>query len=169
MSSDMRFNTTEYLVDRFLDELIRFALIYVRNKDDAQDVVQQVFLTYLQRKPVFVNEDHAKRWLMKVTVNTAKNFKRGRENSNVSFDEIEGGVASGHTFGRTDEEQAVYEAVMSLKRSYREIVHLYYYEDMTSAQIASILGITEGGVRARLARARTALEQILKGGAADEK
>lgn len=163
--ADIRFNTTEYLVDRFLDDIVRLALVYTRKKEDAQDVAQQVFLTYLQRKPIFESEEHAKRWLMKVAVNISKNMLRGRDTRNVSFDLLEGTVADEtEDAGRTAEEEAVFSAVMSLKRGYREVVHLYYYEEMSTAQISELLGITEGGVRVRLARARSMLENKLKGG-----
>ena len=50
METDMRFNSAEYLVDRFLNDIIRLCLVYVKNMDDAQDIAQQVFVTYLHKK-----------------------------------------------------------------------------------------------------------------------
>lgn len=165
MDLDMRWNTTEYLVDRFLNDLVRFSLIYVKNKEDAQDIAQQVFVTYLQRKPVFENETHAKRWLLKVAVNCAKNMLRSKARDDVSFDDICAVLpAEQKESEKTARDTAVFAAVMRLNRIYREVIHLYYYEDYTTEEIARLLHLSHGTVRTRLSRARQALENDLKGG-----
>ena len=165
MNTDIRLNSAEYLVERFLDDIIRLSLVYVRNMDDAQDVAQQVFVTYLQRKPKFEDLAHAKSWLTKVTVNISKNHMRAAK-GNVSYDQLEGVLtdkaADNHEM--TDSENAVFEAVMRLRRSYREVIHLYYYSGYETAEIAKILGISQVGVRSRLSRARSELKKELKGG-----
>ncbi len=170
METDMRFNSAEYLVDRFLNDIIRLCLVYVKNMDDAQDIAQQVFVTYLHKKPTFVSEEHAKNWLFKVAVNLSKNHLRSLRHGEISFDELECVLSTGDSGGstRTESEEQVLAAVMKLKRIYREIIHLYYYCDYNTTEMSKILGIPAASVRSRLARARTLLEKQLKGGIADE-
>lgn len=165
MATDIKYNDTEYLVDRFLDEIIRLSLVYVKNIDDAQDIAQQVFVTYLRKKPEFESEDHAKNWLFKVAVNLSKNHRRTWRTT-VDFDSLENTLSTEDTLHheKNEQEQAVFKAVMSLKQSYREIIHLYYYLGYKTEEIAEILGMNENNVRSRLARARNAIEKTLKGG-----
>ena len=60
------------------------------------------------------------------------------------------------------EEHALFEEVMKLPEKYREVIHLYYYEDLSAKEIARILRITEGSVKMRLSRGRSFLRDVLK-------
>ena len=164
MDTDIRYNNTEYLVDKYLNDVYRMAMVYVKDVDDAHDISQQVFLTYIQKQPHFNDEDHAKNWLMRVAVNLSKNHLR-KNRDLISFDELEGVLTHTDTeySGTSESDEAVFRAVMKLKSSYREVIHLYYYEGYDTAEIAKIIGVPASSVRSRLARARTAREKNLKG------
>jgi RNA polymerase sigma-70 factor (ECF subfamily) len=162
MNKDTRFNDAGYLVDKYLNDLIRLALVYVKNTDDAEDIAQQVFLTYLHKRPQFTDEPHAKNWLFKVTANKSKNHLRALKNT-VNYDELAGVLSTEDAdYGHTDGEQAVLDAVLRLKPAYREVIHLFYQEGFSTAEIAAILGRREVTVRSDLSRARKKLKEILK-------
>ena len=164
MNADIKLNNAEYLVDRFLDDIVRLAIVYVRNMDDAEDIAQQTFVAYLHKKPIFVDEDHARRWLFKVTVNNAKCFLRMRRD-NVNYDELAGVLFTEDIdYGHIEEEKAVLDAVLQLKPAFREVIHMYYYMDYSLPEIAKILGIPQATAKTRLYRGRRELEKILKGG-----
>ncbi len=164
MNTDNKINNPDYLVDRFLKDIVRFSLVYVHNMDDAEDIAQQVFLTYLHKSPVFNDEQSARNWLFCVTANKAKNYIRSRKNY-ISFDDLSGVLSTcDNDFGHTELEEAVLNAVLQLKSVYREVIHLYYYNDYDTNEIAKILGVPPATVRSRLRRARAILEQSLKGG-----
>lgn len=162
--ADIGYNNAEYLVEKFLDDIVRFSLVYVRNMDDAQDIAQNVFITYLKKKPVFDSEQHAKNWFYKVTSNLSKNFLRSRR-QNVNIDELENVLAAEDTEYdyKSEQDSAVLRTLLSLKRPYREILHLYYYMDYDTNDISRLLGLPASTVRTRLSRARAALEKNLKG------
>lgn len=164
MNTDIKANNPDYLVDKYLSDLIRLALVYVKNMDDAEDIAQQVFLTYLHKRPIFTDETHAKNWLLKVTANTSKNHLRSRKYT-VNYDELAGILSTEDVdYGHTEGEQAVLNAVLQLKPAYREVIHLYFWEDYNTREISEILSIPHATVRTRLARAKDALEKQLKGG-----
>lgn len=164
MNEDIKANNTEYLVNKYLNDVVRLALVYVRNIDDAEDIAQQVFVTYLHKRPLFTDEQRAKSWLLKVTVNYAKNHLRSKKDT-LNFDELAGILVTEDTdMGQTARECAVLEAVLRLKPAFREVVHLYYYDDYSTEQIAHILSIPVSTVRTRLQRARKIIEKQLKGG-----
>ena len=68
---------------------------------------------------------------------------------------------SGQIDFETKEESRVFTAVMSLPKKYRQVIHLYYYEDCSTAEIADILGISRTAVTTRLLRGREKLKQDL--------
>lgn len=160
---DIKHNNAEYLVDKYLNDIVRLSLVYVKNIDDAEDIAQQVFLFYLHKRPEFTDENHAKRWLFKAAVNASKNYIRSRKNT-VNYDELSEILSTDDIdYGHTEQESAVLNAVLRLKSAYREVIHLYYYENYDTNEIAKILNLPPPTVRSRLTRARAALEQELKG------
>ncbi len=159
---------TEYIrtVETYANDIYRVAFCYCRNKNDAEDVVQNVFLKLLQTEQEFLDELHKKKWLLRVTANQAKDFCASYwKQKVVSMETVmpESGV-----FMNAKEPSELYEAVMSLSQKYRPVVHLYYYEDYSVKEIAEILNIKETAVQTRLMRARQKLKDILKEAWQDE-
>jgi RNA polymerase sigma-70 factor (ECF subfamily) len=146
-------------ITKYSDMVFRLAYSYMKNKDDAEDVFQDVFVSFMQYKGGFNDETHVKAWFIRTTVNRCKNiFKSAWFRMNCELkDDIAAKVA---------EEDAVLYEVLELPRKYREIIQLYYYEDIKLAEIAEILQISEGTAKTRLHRARKMLEVKL-GGKAD--
>ena len=145
----------ETAVRRYADTVYRLAYARTGSREDAEDVFQEVFLRYVRKKPTFQDEEHRKAWLIRVTVNCAKSLRgsfwnRRTEglNENLVFDSVK--------------DYDLYYELMRLKPQEREVIHLFYYEDMTSKQIAQALGVTEAAVRTRLTRARKALKAFMK-------
>ena len=145
----------EAAVRRYADTVYRLAYARTGSREDAEDVFQEVFLRYVRKKPTFQDEEHRKAWLIRVTVNCAKSLRgsfwnRRTEglNENLVFDSVR--------------DYDLYYELMRLKPQEREVIHLFYYEDMTSKQIAQALGVTEAAVRTRLTRARKALKAFMK-------
>ena len=144
------------LLDRYGNKILRLAYSYLRNMADAEDIVQDTLIQYLKKQPVFADETHEVAWLMRVAGNLSKN--RIRYNSYRNTDELNEELAA----EEREDLSFVWEAVSSLPVPYREIVHLYYYEGYSTAQIASILSKKESTVRSCLARGRAKLKSILK-------
>lgn len=68
--------TKEYistLIDKYGNTLLRLAYTYLKNKADAEDILQDVFLKLIDKKPIFNDENHEKAWLIRVTINLCKN------------------------------------------------------------------------------------------------
>ena len=144
------------LLDRYGNKILRLAYSYLRNMADAEDIVQDTLIQYLKKQPVFADETHEVAWLMRVAGNLSKN--RIRYNCYRNTDELNEELAA----EEREDLSFVWEAVSSLPVPYREIVHLYYYEGYSTAQIASILSKKESTVRSCLARGRAKLKSILK-------
>ena len=150
------------IVTKHANTVFKIAYNYCKNKYDAEDVVQNTFLKLLQRKDGFTDEEHIKRWLIRVAINESKNMCTSFWHKRiVSWDES----VSDAEFSFEDEKTStLYDAVMNLNSKYRIVVHLYYYEGYSIQEIANLLGVPVPTVGTRLARGRERLRRLLKEG-----
>ncbi len=147
-----------YFFDAFGDSILRLAYSYLHNMDDSEEVLQDTLIRYLRSAPKFLNDRHAKAWLMRVAANLSKN--RIRYNTIRRADELNEELAA----EEREDLSFVWEAVKSLTPKYREVIHLYYEEGYSASEIAEILGRNENSVRSDMKRGREKLKEILKGG-----
>lgn len=156
--------TPEEVIERQKAAVYRLAYSRLQNREDAEDVLQEVFLRYIRSAPEFESPEHEHAWFIRVTVNCAKDqFKTYVRKNTASDDNGETLRAlcrtSGRRWPRTSER--LKERLPS-EAGAREIVHLYYYEGYRTAEIASVVGIGEGSVRSSLARSRRRIKKILE-------
>lgn len=147
-------------VDTYADTLYRIACTYCRQHADAEDIVQTAFMKLYQTETEFQDEVHIKRWLIRVTVNEARNLCSSFWKKNVTSLESSGMIQP-YDFPRP-EYSDLYDAVLSLPGKYKIVVHLYYYEDYSVKEIAEILSLKETTVQTQLMRARKQLKIKLK-------
>ncbi len=147
----------EEAVRKNLDIVYRAALACCKNPADAEDVVQSTFEKLLRSDTVFTDDDHLRRWLVRVAVNEGRNLHRSFWRRNVtSLEGLELEPAAPE--GR---QPVLLEEVLALPVEYRTVLHLYYYEGYSTREIAHLLHLTEANVRTRLKRGRDRLRQRL--------
>ncbi len=147
-------------VDTYAGTLYRIACTYCRQHADAEDIVQTAFMKLYQTETEFQDEEHIKRWLIRVTVNEARNLCSSFWKKNVTSLESSGMIQP-YDFPRP-EYSDLYDAVLSLPGKYKIVVHLYYYEDYSVKEIAEILSLKETTIQTQLMRARKQLKIKLK-------
>lgn len=149
---------TEKLIEKYRDNLFAAAFSVCRNRQDADDVVQETFIQYHTTDRFFESEQHIRAWLIRTAINKAKNINRAfwRRTSVPLEEYIETLVFE------TPEAEGLFEEVMRLPEKYRTVIHLFYYEDYAVREIAKILGLSESNVKARLTRGREMLRKALK-------
>lgn len=153
-------DTKEYerLTTLFLDCIYRVAWNGCRNYADTEDVVQNTFLKLLERSEGFPEDVQAKYWLIRVTMNECKSLWRAPWRQRVTSTEE---LFSEPAF-ETPEQSDLYYAVRELPVKYRQVVHLYYFEDFSVKEVAGILTLSETAVQTRLLRARQKLKEKLR-------
>lgn len=145
------------IVDRYGDAMFRLAYSYCGHREDAEDIVQEVLLQYLKKPPDCKDEQKLRAWLLTVTANKCRSLLRSPWRRSADLPET-ACVPSGDTA------LAVRSAVEALPPKARQIVYLFYYEELSTREIAKILHLSETAVRSRLFQARKHLKLILKGG-----
>ena len=178
------------IVDAYADMVYRIALNQTRRGADADDVVQAVFLKLYEKPPEWLGraaaaeqtdgdrslrgscstasnaatDERLRAWLIRVTVNECRNLWRTLWHRRVELREVGDADTPPYeepAFSEPAHEQ-LYAALGELPEKCRIVVHLFYFEDMGTREIATVLGIKEPTVRTRLVRARKLLKQTLK-------
>ena len=147
------------LLDKYGDMVLRIAYTYLKNRADAEDIVQDVFLRIIDKKPSFNDENHEKSWLIRATINMCKNKVNLFWNKNkCSIDDVQEFAVS----DKYNTDTSVFQAVMALGEKYRVVIYMYYYEGYSTPEIADIIGKSETTIRSLLHRARNKLKDMLK-------
>lgn len=144
--------TCEEVINQYSDTVYKVALNMMRNESDAQDIYQEVFLRYVKNEKKFESFEHLKAWLIRVTINCC-NTMFSEKNKKASSELI----VDVPYFDKQQHEITYY--VQQLDEKYRIAVHLFYYEQYSSKEIAHLLNEKEATIKTRLSRARAILKE----------
>ncbi len=145
------------LTEKYIDTVYRVALGYTKSPEDAEDVTQNVFLALLGNRPDFEGDDHARFWLIRVTVNACKKLFRSPWRNSLSLEEY----AQSIPFVE-ERHSDLFLAVMALPTKYRMPIYLHYYEGYSTEEIATLLKTPKGTVCTNLSRGRDLLKTYLE-------
>lgn len=179
-------NNVQSVINTYSDMVYRLAYAMMKNRSDADDIYQEVFLRYIRRKPVFHSPEHARAWLLKVTANCCRNHWKSpwadgrmepiekQDRDGDSYDVLErqiieatqGAIGAGADPAQQAQERWQREQLRcrigELSTNYRLVIHLYYYEELSTEEIARLLHRRTSTVRTQLVRARQQLRNILE-------
>ena len=157
-----RDQTIERLITQYQTSLLRLCYVQLQDQALAEDAVQETFLKAYKGFDSFRGDSSEKTWLTRIAVNTCRDFQRGgwfkHTDRRVTPDMLPVGTIQPDT-----EDLDLSLAVMKLPRKMREAILLYYYQDMSTEEIAETLGIAQSSVSNRLRRGREKLRKLLEG------
>lgn len=164
-SKNADFQKIEYVVSAYSDLLYRTGIMLLKNRQDAEDAVQEVLIKYMKKAPDFTDSEHEKAWLIRVMINLCKDMLRYQSRRfHVSLDEVadrlpySGEEKSPFTYG----ERTILEQMQTLPPNWRIALILYCLEGYSEEEIAKILHISQNAVKKRIWRGRRALEKKLQ-------
>ncbi len=141
----------------YADMLFKISMTYLGSREDAEEIMQEVFYKLLTHSPAFADGEHEKAWLIRTAVNLCKDTQRSAWHRKViKTEEME-------AYYDDPAEIGIMEDIMRLPVKYKTVIYLYYYEDYSVKQIAEILKIGESAVKMRLRRGRELLKMELEG------
>ena len=157
----------EQVMEFYMPMVYRIAFSRLGSAHDAEDITQDVFLKYYRADLTYNDEEHRKAWLIRCAINCAKTLVTSAWFRHRASDEglenmAEVAVGSDSNLDAIERRKSVLQAVMQLPEKYRTVIHLFYYEDMSVAQISAATGIRETTVKSQLSRARDMLKPLLK-------
>ncbi len=146
------------IYSRQVDTVYRVCYSFMKNKSDAEDLVQETFLKLLSTKKTFENERYERAWLIVTASNLCKDALKKWWRKNENLDDFP------YLTAEPTQEDGVLEAVLQLPEEYKDAVYMYYYEGYTTVEMARYLNCPESTVRSRLMRAKKKLQILLGGG-----
>lgn len=141
-------------VKRNSNRLYLIAISFTKSHHSAEDIVQDTFLKLWLVNIEFEGNEHIDKWLTTVCVNKSKDYIKAPFFSKTT---ILDDAKELYTFDNI-EDMDIFNAVMSLPKKERTVIHLFYYEDMTIKEISKILKVKESTITTRLSRAREKLK-----------
>ncbi|HWI62467.1 MAG TPA: sigma-70 family RNA polymerase sigma factor [Symbiobacteriaceae bacterium] len=162
----------EHLVDAYGDGILQLAYFYLRDRDLAEDIFQEVFTKVYLQLHTFRGESSPKTWIYRIAVNLCHDKLRSWNMRRVlligedllaalplptEVDAVEEVLAAA-------DREVLLQKVMELPVEYREVVLLYYYSELDTGEVAQALRLSVGTVRSRLHRARAKLKAMLTEG-----
>jgi RNA polymerase sigma-70 factor, ECF subfamily len=156
------------LVSEYAPTLYRVAFSVLRNTADAEDAVQEAFLRVLRHRDTLNEVRDPRVWLIRIVWNIVLDRKR-RAKTRPETDDIEelsrvlpaNGLSAEQRAQAAQHHSHVLACVDKLPAKEREVLILSAFEELSSVEIAGVLGITESSVRSRLFRARNLMADLL--------
>ena len=142
----------ERAVRQYARMLFRTCLVMLCNEYDAEDAVQDTFVRYIRKTPVFNDAGHEKAWLITVATNICRNMRRYKLLHKPA------NIGDLHDYAETNEETPLLEALMTLPSKYKEVLVLHYVEGYKVDDIAHIVRISSAAVKKRLQKGRELLK-----------
>lgn len=148
----------EQTYDQYVDILYRIAYSYMNHKEDAEDVIQEVFTKYMCGFHLYRNEEHKKAWLIRVTINQCHDaIRKNRYRIHAPLEEVK------EVAGQENEIlQELRETLNHLPNKYKDIVLLHYLEGYTVEEVSHMLGLSNSAVKMRLRRSREWMKKELE-------
>ncbi|OPJ56252.1 ECF RNA polymerase sigma factor SigW [Alkalithermobacter paradoxus] len=151
---------TETLIDLYGNDVLRICMYYMKNKDDAEDAFQDVFVKIHKNKSQYEAKASIKTWITRIAINTCKDILKSSWNKKTTY--LDGNISDELIYhDEVSLGDEVYEAIQSLSDIYKEVIFLKYYNDMTAKEISAITGASESAINSRILRAKTELRNIL--------
>ncbi len=150
----------EEIINEYFKLLFKISYNYTLDAFKAEDIVQEVFLKFYRARNTFNDDEHIKNWLIRVTKNLSLNAVKKKKRILLNDEYINDLPDNSFSFKSVNDEMTA--CVMSLKDNYKDIILLYYYDDLSIKEIAQVLKITETNVQTRLDRARKKLKEIIE-------
>ena len=167
----------DQIYEKYYVPLFRSAYLICGNREDAEDVLQDTFVTCWLCIGQLRKEESFRYWIFRIMTQAAR--KRAKERSRQLPDEdivnridqiaVSSSMEAADEYERTSDKTVLEAALSALDQASREVIVLYYYEEMSVREVAKTLGLLEGTVKSRLYFARRKMKKILQEGGRREK
>ncbi|KXY06140.1 sigma-70 family RNA polymerase sigma factor [Bacillus wiedmannii] len=162
----------ELLIDEIMNkygqEVLQLVYSYVNNKEVAEDVMQDIFVKCYKSLHTYKGNSNVKTWLWRIAINQCKDYIKSWYSKKVIVTEDESayiGVQNDsveQTVIQNAEDRELASAVMNLPIKYREVIYLFYYEELPIKEIAIVIDVKENTIKTRLKKAKELLKKGLE-------
>lgn len=158
----------EELIKEYGNDVLRTAYLYVKSLSAAEDIFQDVFIKVYKNISKFQGKSSIKTWIIRITINTSKDYIKSSWNKNVipveDYHEII--IESNDNYEKIenhDRDEYIINKIKSLPEKYKDVVICVYYKELSLKETAKLLNIPIGTVKSRLSRAKIQLKELFEG------
>lgn len=145
------------LMERYADNVLRMCYLYLKDYHLAEDVTQETFIRVMKNYDKFRKASSVKTWIMQIAINLCKNQMKTWWYKRQNFDDVPE-IAYDENYDGFMNRQELFNKINKLLPKYKEIILLYYYQEMSLSEIVEVLKLKESAVKVRLFRAREQLK-----------
>ncbi|MEO0270925.1 MAG: RNA polymerase sigma factor [candidate division WOR-3 bacterium] len=160
MDKNEKENLFNILYDKYFDRIWKYVYYKVSNREDAQDLCQEIFFKVYKGLDKFEGRSSYYTWIFKIAMNSVISFYRKRKF--IKFIPLDFVDEKHYSYERDEKKEKIFEKMKMLPEEIRETLELYYISSFKVKEIAEILGVPEGTVKTRLKRGRELLIELLK-------
>ncbi len=164
-----RVNAFSHLIDRHKDRAFNLALRISGNREEAEEIAQDAFLKAYRALGRFRMKSSFETWLYRIVYNTAISLVRARKKGILSIEDFPADAIDFMTYNKSEEDaekdyrnSLVNFALQKINEEERAIISLYYYDELDTAEISEITGISKSNIKVRLFRARQKMIEIIE-------
>lgn len=154
------------IVKEYKDCLTLYINSYVSNIFAAEDLMEETFFKLLTKKPKFNEKSSFKTWLYAIARNIALDYLKSHKNTTLSIEDYENHLIEELTVEQAylikEQKIELYNAIKNLSSEYRQVLFLVYFENLSNAQVASIMKKSNRQIENLLYRAKNALKKHLE-------
>jgi RNA polymerase sigma-70 factor, ECF subfamily len=165
-------NDKEFLLDEMMNsygqEILQLVYSYVKDQTLAEDLTQDIFVKCYKSLDTFQGQSKLRTWVWKIAINHCKDFLRSWYKKNVVTTDVEvifNGTRNGtveETVVQREADDELISAIMMLPVIYREVIYLFYYQELPIKEIADLTDTNDNTVKTRLRRAKELLKERLE-------
>lgn len=161
----------EEIIDKIMElygqDILQLVFTYVKNKEVAEDLTQDIFIKCYKNLHQYNHKAKLKTWLWRIAVNHCKDYLRSWHSKNVIIAEEKAKSAASlkddveNRVIQMGDDERLAAAVMDLPDPYREVIYLYFFEELPIKDISFLTSINQNTVKTRLKRAKELLKDSL--------
>lgn len=162
-------NAYSYIIDKHKDKTFNLAYRICGNREDAEEIAQDGFLKAFKSLKNFKMQSSFATWLYRIVYNTAISLVRTKKKGVLSLEDFPADAIDFLKYGTSEEEaendfrnSLVNFALQKINVEERGLISLYYYDEMSTEEIADVTGITMSNIKVKLFRARQKMIEIIE-------
>ena len=150
------------LMEDYAADLKRIAFLYVNDLSECEDIIQEVFISCYQKLPSFRHESSYKTWLTRITINKCKDYKKRWSVKKLIYTATITpdftAPSSEEQFLKEQSSRNMIKQIADLPTKYKEVLILYYYQQMSMSEISEVLNVKVNTIKSRLLRGKKILQ-----------
>ena len=153
------------IIDKYGNKLFRTCYLILRNKEEAEDVVQETFIRVFRKIDTFQEKSGLYTWIYTIALNLSRDKMRIKQDILQLKDEWVGTCDVESQVEVKIGRELLRKEIFKMNSLYREVLVLFYFEEFSIREISNLLNESEGTIKSKLSRGRNILKvSLLKGG-----